>query len=290
MGNPYGRVLSGDEGQLAASWERFQAVPVDQDLQAAAPLAPARETTLARPVSVSGPGTFFGRAQRRLTFEPAHEPGWWFDRDDLPEQLPIRVTVENVWTTVRNIVLCSGSPHNYMRMVEHIIALKEGLGLDNVMIRMESGDPPLFDRGSLDLVEAVDQAGLVQLPEAATYLTVREPVSVAGPNGSFLVALPAEDGVRRLELDCALDFKSAIGRQRLRFVVTPEAFRYGALARTNTTFLKMLFCRATWATRGTTSSWPGAAATSTARGCFTRASRWRPPGTAPRWTCWRRSA
>ncbi len=26
-------------------------------------------------------------------------------------------------------------------------------------------------------------------------------------------------------------------------MVTPEAFRYGALARTNTTFLKMLFCR-----------------------------------------------
>ena len=57
-------------------------------------------------------------------------------------------------TAQRNIVLRSGSPHNYLRMVEHIVALRMGCGIDNLMIETDSGDPPLFDRGSLDLVEA----------------------------------------------------------------------------------------------------------------------------------------
>jgi UDP-3-O-acyl-N-acetylglucosamine deacetylase len=71
---------------------------------------------------------------------------------------------------------------------------------------------------------------------------VREPVTVGGPNGSFLTFMPAEAGRRALTVDCAVDFRSAIGRQRIVFDVTPRTFRYGAFARTNTTLLRMLYC------------------------------------------------
>ena len=66
------------------------------------------------------------------------------------------VSIRNVWTSARNIVLRSGNPHNYLRMVEHIIALRLGMGVDDVVISTNSGDPPLFDRSSVDLVEAVE--------------------------------------------------------------------------------------------------------------------------------------
>jgi UDP-3-O-acyl-N-acetylglucosamine deacetylase len=210
---------------------------------AADELPDGRRTTIGRPVSVTGPGTFFGAAQRRLAFHPSRESGWRFRRADLPEHMPIRVSVNDVWTTARNIVLCTGSPHNYMRMVEHIIALKVGLGLDSVTVSLDSGDPPLFDRGSLDLVEAVEEAGIEPLDDPAAFVTVKEPVTAGGPGGSFLTFLPAEGGSRRLTVDCAVDFRSAIGKQRVVFDVTRRTFRHGALARTNTTLGMMLYCR-----------------------------------------------
>jgi UDP-3-O-acyl-N-acetylglucosamine deacetylase len=236
--------LFGDNEITRRSTERFLQQRVDQEFpEHDEPGYSPDQTTIAKPVSVTGPGTFFGKAQRTLTFEPSTMNGWWFNREDLPEVMPIFISINNIWTTVRNIVLCSGSPHNYMRMVEHIIALKVGMGLDNALIRVDSGDPPLFNRSSMDLVEALESAKIVSLGKPATYVTVKKPVTVGGPAGSFLTFLPAEDNSRRLFIDCAVDFKSAIGRQRIRFPVTRDTFLQGALARTNTTLWMMIYSK-----------------------------------------------
>jgi UDP-3-O-acyl-N-acetylglucosamine deacetylase len=200
------------------------------------------ETTIGKTVSVSGRGTFFKRALRTLEFEPCEKNGWWFHRKDLKNATSFRVSISTLWNTTWNIVLCSGSPHNYMRMVEHIIALKLGMGVDNVIVASNSGDPPLFDNGSMPLVEVLEQAGIVCLQRPATYVTVKEPVTVGGKNGSFLTFMPATDHSGRLEIDCAIDFKSAIGKQRVHFVVSRNTFRHVACARTNTTVAKMLYC------------------------------------------------
>lgn len=237
------RVLEGSPGQIEASYKSWAEMAVDQEMLAGDKWKPDLfQTTIAKPFAVAGPGTYSGQATRTLTFEPSEEVGWVFERMDLKQSLPIRVAASNVWTTARNIVLCSGSPHNYMRMVEHIVAMRLGIGLDNVVIKVDSGDPPLFDRSSLDMVEAVESAGVVCQSAAANYLTVKEPVCIGAPNGGFLAFLPC--GSRPLlKIDCGVDFKSAIGRQRIRFDVTRETFKYGSFARTNATLGMMLSCR-----------------------------------------------
>ena len=161
-------------------------------------------------------------------------PGWWIRRTDQPEQLDTAVDIANLWTSARNLVLRSGSPHNYLRMVEHIVALKAGLGLDNVVLETNSGDPPLFDDSSSPMVEAVQKAGIVNTAEQATYVTVKEPLAFAGTRGDFLLFIP-DDGSRRLRLDVAISWRTIIGDQRIVFDVTPETFTYGAYARTNAT-------------------------------------------------------
>ncbi len=238
---PVGRVLLGENQAIRRAYERFhaQAVDVEDVCEGASGFSEAR-TTLGGERSVTGPGTFYGRAQRTLTFGPSDAPGWWIDRTDLGEQLKTHVTIRNVWTSARNIVLRSGNPHNYLRMVEHIVALRLGMGVDDVVIRVNSGDPPLFDRSSLDLVEAIEQAGVVERAEPARYVTVREPVTFGGERGDFLTFLPPEGGERKLRLDCAIDFASVIGKQRIVFDVTPRTFRHGAFARTNASHRQML--------------------------------------------------
>jgi len=245
----YGRLLGGKPEDMAQAWDRWSRQPVDLDIpDGALPGGhPRRQRTLAAPVTVQGPGTFMGKRTRTLTFEPTDMAGWWFERSDLRDVLPFAVSPRNVWTTgdvVSNIVLRAGPPHNYVRMVEHMIAFKIGMGLDNVLVRLDSGDPPLFNRGSLELVEAVEKAGWRELAAPARFVTVREPVCVCGANGSFVSLAPPADPARpTLHLDCAIDFKTAIGQQRLRFHVTPEHFRQGAQARTNSSGVKMIYCR-----------------------------------------------
>lgn len=238
---PTGRILLGETQAVREATERFHAQPVDEArLCEGATGYSERRTTLGDTRAVTGPGTFSAWAQRTLTFGPASKSGWWIERVDLEEQLQTLVSVRNVWTSARNIVLRSGNPHNYMRMVEHIIALRLGMGIDDLTISTNSGDPPLFDRSSLDMVEAIEQCGIVESSEPATYVAVKEPVTFGGQRGDFLTILPPQDGEKKLRLDVAIDFNSIIGKQRIVFDVTPETFRYGAFARTNASFRQMV--------------------------------------------------
>jgi UDP-3-O-[3-hydroxymyristoyl] N-acetylglucosamine deacetylase len=161
----------------------------------------------------------------------------------LKEQLDVKVSVRNVWTSARNIVLRAGSPHNYLRMVEHIVALRLGLGVDNVRLSIAGGDPPLFDRSSLDLVEAIQKAKIVSTGRPARYVTVKEPVTIGGTRGDFVTLLPAEKGDKRLHLDVAIAWNTVIGQQRINVDLTPETFTYGAGARTNATQTQYIFSK-----------------------------------------------
>lgn len=238
---PLGRILLGVTDSVRRAYEKFAVQPIDFLGLCEGPDAgySPKRTTLGGDQSVTGPGTFYGRAQRTLTFKPSDEPGWWINRFDLTEQLKTRVSIRNVWTSARNIVLRSGNPHNYLRMVEHIIALRLGMGVDDLVIDVNSGDPPLFDRSSLDLVEAIEAAKIVERDEPARYVTVKEPVTF-GNDGSFLTFLPPERGERKLRIDCAIDFASVIGQQRIVFDLTPALFKQGAYARTNATRAQMI--------------------------------------------------
>ena len=231
---PECRLVVGDKAAFDAAKKRFDAQPVDDMRLAESSGWSTERTTLADETSVSGVGTFRGSERRTITFAPSDRPGWWICRTDLPEQLDTAVDIANLWTSARNLVLRSGSPHNYLRMVEHIIALKAGLGLDNVVLKTNSGDPPLFDESSVPLVKAVETAKIVTTGRPATYVTVKEPLAFAGNRGDFLIFLP-DDGSRKLRLDVAISWRTIIGDQRVVFDVTPETFRYGAFARTNAT-------------------------------------------------------
>ena len=242
-----GKILMGDGEAIRASYAQMNQQPVDWDLSNR-PVEPLRrkQTTLARPETISGPGTFMGKATRTITFAPTSLEGWWLDRTDRPGSLPIRVGISNVWTTgqiVSNIVLRSGNPHNYVRMVEHLVSLRMGMGVDNMMIQIDSGDPPLFEQGSLDVVEALEKCGTVELGKPVRYVTVKEPVTVGGTYGDFITLAPPDDpGSPQLTVDCALSFPTAIGQQRIVFPLSAELTKMASIARTNTSLAKVIYC------------------------------------------------
>ena len=232
-----GKTVFGSSASILAAYERFRSQPIDEVRLAADRSCPfpAVRRTLEGEAPVAGVGTFQGSRKQTLTFAPSAKSGWWIRRMDLPEQLDTEVDISNLWTSAQNLVLRSGSPHNYLRMVEHIVALKAGLGVDDVLLKVNSGDPPLFDQSSLPLIKAMEHAKIVETQTPATYVTVREPVAFGGGRGDFLLFFPAEDGERNLRIDCAISWDTVIGDQRVLFDVTPDTFRYAAFARTNAT-------------------------------------------------------
>ena len=242
---PIGRTVLGNAAAIAAAYGSFKKLAPDEArlLPTPADAFPAVRRTLAGEAAVDGIGTFRGSERQTLVFAPSARPGWWIRREDLPEQLDIAVDIANLWTSAQNLVLRSGSPHNYLRMVEHIIALKPGLGVDDVLIKVKSGDPPLFADSSRPLTEAMDRAGIVETDRPAEYVTVREPVAFGGERGDFLLFLPAEGGDRRLRIDCAISWNTVIGDERVVFDVTDATFRYASWARTNATHRQYLMVK-----------------------------------------------
>lgn len=234
---PIGKIVFGSAASIDAAYRLFRELPIDETRLAESRVSPfpSVRRTLAGEAPVAGIGTFQGSHKQTLTFAPSEKPGWWIRRMDQPEQLDTQVDIANLWTSAQNLVLRSGSPHNYLRMVEHIIALKLGLGIDDVLLKVNSGDPPLFDQSSLPLVKAVEHAGIRETDVPATCVTVKEPVAFGGSRGDFLLFLPAQDGERNLRIDCGISWNTVIGDQRVLFDVTSETFRYAALARTNAT-------------------------------------------------------
>ncbi len=242
----FGKILDGRLEDLKRSYAEFAVLPVDQEMTGDGEMnVNGKQKTIAKPVEVSAHGTFSKHKISNLKLEPTDREGWYLKRADLPASMPIKVSSRNVWTTedlVSSIVLRSGNSHNYVRLVEHIIALKAGLDVDNLMISLDSGDPPLFERGSLELVEALMSAGRKEQDRPLRFFTVKEKVSIVNRHGRFVIIEPPEKGKHTLEIDCARNFRNAIGQQRIRFTLNEKTFRYGATARTNTTTKQMLFC------------------------------------------------
>ena len=237
-----GKTIFGDTAAIAAAYERFRIQPIDETRLAADRSSPfsLKRRGVAGEAPVAGVGTFNGNDKQTITFAPSKKPGWWIRRMDIPEQLDTQVDISNLWTSAQNLVMRSGSPHNYLRMVEHIVALKAGIGLDDVVLKVNSGDPPLFDQSSLPLIKAVEHAKIVESETPASFVTVKEPVAFGGRRGDFLLFLPAENGERNLRIDCAITWNTIIGEQRVLFDATPETFRYASLARTNCTHRQYL--------------------------------------------------
>lgn len=254
---PIGKIVFGSAASIDAAYRLFRDLPIDEMRLApnrASPF-PACRRTLVGEAPVAGIGTFQGSRKQTLTFAPSGRPGWWIRRMDQPEQLDTKVDIANLWTSAQNLVLRSGSPHNYLRMVEHIVALKVGLGIDDVLLKVNSGDPPLFEQSSLPLIKAVEHAGVRETDAPATCVTVKEPVAFGGGRGDFLLFLPAAAGERNLRIDCGISWNTVIGDQRVLFDVTPETFRYAALARTNATRRQYLLAKTVGKLFASTRNW-----------------------------------
>ncbi len=196
--------------------------PLSQPLAVATLNSLRNQHTIGRPVHVHGFGYWSGR-DVRVEFRPAApHAGIVFVRRDLRPEVHIPALVDyRVEVPRRTNLARQGAA---VEMVEHLLAALAGLQIDNCEVWLDQPEVPGCDGSSRPFVEALQEAGSVELPAPRPYLRVPRPIRVGDEQGWIEVEPVEHDG---LELQYELDYgcQSVIGRQSCRLRITPDSFR-----------------------------------------------------------------
>ena len=175
------------------------------------------ETTIARPVSISGIGLHHGvPVSLRVVPAPA-ATGIVFERSDLDYfQIPASydhvAKVSYATSLMRQGVLISTT--------EHLLSVLYSIGIDNAFVQIDNLEVPIVDGSGKPFVALLRQAGLRNLRRKRRYLCIRREVTVEAP-GKRITIYPAD----RFLLTCDIFFDHPlVGRQKLQMEVSPERY------------------------------------------------------------------
>jgi UDP-3-O-[3-hydroxymyristoyl] N-acetylglucosamine deacetylase len=175
------------------------------------------ETTLHRPVEVSGVGLHYGvPVNLRVTPAPP-STGLVFIRTDLD-----RFEIPASWRHVARVSYATSLMRQgvLISTTEHLLSTFYSLGIDNAYLEIDNTEVPILDGSGLPFVELVRQAGIRHYRRQRRYLRIKRPVSIED-HGKRITILPAET----FRLTCDIDFPHPmVGKQALELEVTPERY------------------------------------------------------------------
>ena len=175
------------------------------------------QTTLAKPINISGVGLHTG-VEVNMTLRPAPEnTGYIFVRTDL-DNFEIPASVEYIShcsyaTTLmrRGVVLST---------CEHLLSALRGAGVDNCFIDLDSIEIPIMDGSSEDFIELIAKAGVTEQHSPRHVFRILERVEFEQGDRKMSI-----EPAKNYEIDCVIDFPHPfIERQSLHFVFKNGSF------------------------------------------------------------------
>jgi UDP-3-O-[3-hydroxymyristoyl] N-acetylglucosamine deacetylase/3-hydroxyacyl-[acyl-carrier-protein] dehydratase len=144
-----------------------------------------KQRTIQKAVSITGKGLHTG-AQVTLTFNPAPENHWYkFQRTDVEGHPIIDADCDLVVDTSRGTTLEKNGVR--VHTTEHVLASLVGLGIDNCLIQVTGPEMPIMDGSSLNFIEILETAGIVEQEAERDYFVLDE-------------NLTYEDSVKKVEM------------------------------------------------------------------------------------------
>ncbi len=164
-----------------------------------------KQRTLAKEISLSGKGLHTG-IKVTATFKPAPaNHGYKFCRTDLPGNPVIDALAENVTETSRGTTLVQNNAS--VQTIEHILAAFHGLQVDNALIELNGPEAPIMGGSSLKFVEAIREAGIIDLKEERNYFVVKQKIVYSDEeHGVDLIVYPDD----HLSINVLIDYNSKI--------------------------------------------------------------------------------
>jgi UDP-3-O-[3-hydroxymyristoyl] N-acetylglucosamine deacetylase len=189
------------------------------------------QRTLRRSISCAGIGLHSGR-KVKLSLEPAPaDSGIRFRRSDLGG-LEVPATVKHVG----GINYATGLTRDAVKVgtVEHLLAALVSLGVDNVVVELNSPEVPIMDGSASPFIYLIHEAGLRELGRPRQYLKVLRPLSLS--RGEKSIAIYPADHFR---VTYSIAFDHPLLHHQSRTVHVTEAAFVEQIAPARTfTFLK----------------------------------------------------
>lgn len=164
-----------------------------------------KQKTLKEEVSLSGIGLHTGR-EVTLTMKPAKEnTGFVFVRVDLEGTPHVEADVNYVTTTERGTTLEKLGVK--IHTCEHVLAALVGMDLDNVILEINSAEPPIMDGSSKYFIEAIEKVGVVEQDAQREYLVITEVMNYTDPEtGADITVIPSDN----YEVTTMVDFGTKV--------------------------------------------------------------------------------
>ena len=174
------------------------------------------ETTIHRPVEVSGVGLHSGVPVRIRILPAPVSTGVVFVRTDLEN-----FTIPASWRHVARVSYATSLMRQgvLISTTEHLLSVFYSMGIDNAYIEIDNLEVPILDGSGEPFVRLIEQAGIRQYRRKRRYLRIRRPISVED-KGKRISILPADS----FRLTCDTDYPAPVGRQSLELEVTPGRF------------------------------------------------------------------
>lgn len=186
-----------------------------------------KQRTIEKEVTLTGVGLHTGE-NVTLKFIPAPENhGYAFKRVDLEGEPIIEADASYVVNTQRGTNLEKQGVK--IQTSEHVLAALVGLEVDNILIELNSPEPPIMDGSSKFFVEALEEAGIVEQNADREEYVVKDVISYKDEaTGSEITIIPSENyqvtamvdfgtkvlGTQNATLDEISDFKAEIADAR----------------------------------------------------------------------------
>lgn len=186
-----------------------------------------KQRTIKEKVTLEGVGLHTGE-NVSMSFVPAKENhGFAFKRVDLEGEPIIEADANYVVNTQRGTNLEKNGVK--IQTSEHVLAALVGLEVDNVLIELDSPEPPIMDGSSKYFVEALEKAGIVEQEQEREEYVVKDVISYKDEvTGSEITVIPSDDyqvttmvdfgtkvlGTQNATLEKISDFKTEIADAR----------------------------------------------------------------------------
>ena len=180
-------------------------------------MSQALQKTLSKPVSIEGTGLHSGKPVS-LSLKPADaNSGFHFKRTDISNSKPLSADISKIQGTERATTIQQNEIQ--IQTIEHLLSALVGMDLDNVLIEMDSSEPPIGDGSAKSFIELIKKAGIKTQEETKKFYQVREPIYIQKGN-SFITVFPSD----KFEISVtAVDEKNSI-TQYHSTEITPEIY------------------------------------------------------------------
>ncbi len=179
------------------------------------------QRTVRESVSIKGVGLHTGHPATMTFRSLGPDMGVVFQRVDLPGRPMVKADVHALLAGKKNPRRTTLSLGNVeVHTIEHLMAAFGGLGIDNILVELDSNEVPGLDGSARSFVELIKKAGIVEQGVPRRVFKVRSAIW-ARDEDSAIVVLPSSD----FKISYTLSYpQPSLGDQFLELTLTPQVF------------------------------------------------------------------